>query len=176
MTLFGPLSRATVLGAVLVASTLLPAFADSPEMTVLASYIGTWSGKGTLKGDQKEDVTCKMQLVKGNGDKINYNGRCSLAGAQIAIYGTIAWVADKHHYEAAMTSGIGGFNGVAIGQRQGSNVVFDLQQRANDNEGNDVSISSTVLLSGPSISVDFHATFNKTGYKVDASIPFSKAS
>jgi len=175
MTLFGPLSRATVLGAVLVASTLLPAFAATPEMTVLSTYIGTWSGKGTLKGDQKEDVTCKMELVKGNGDKINYNGRCSLAGAQIAIYGTIAWIADKNHYEAAMTSGIGGFNGVAIGQRHGSDVAFDLQQRANDNEGNDVSISAKVLLSGPAITVDFHAVFNKTGYKVDASIPFAKS-
>ncbi len=75
-----------------------------------------------------------------------------------------------------MNSGIGGFRGVAIGQRRGSDVDFDLQQRANDNEGNDVSISASVILSGATIGVDFHALFNKTGYKVDASIPFTKAS
>jgi hypothetical protein len=74
-----------------------------------------------------------------------------------------------------MNSGIGGFRGVAIGQKSGSNIVFDLQQRANDNAGNDISINSKIVLSGKTISVDFHAKFNDTGDTIDAKIPFSKA-
>lgn len=174
MNSFGPLSRAVVLGAAMVATATLPAFAG-PEMDTLAKYIGTWKGTGSVSGSQSQPVTCRMALTKGNGDKINYNGRCSLAGAQLAVYGTIAWVASAHHYEAAMTSGIGGFNGIAVGQRSGDNIVFDLQQRADDSQGNDISISAKVVLSGNTIGVDFHATFNDSGDKVNASIPFKKA-
>jgi hypothetical protein len=174
MNMFGPLSRAVLVGAAMVASTTLPALAG-PEMDLLKTYIGTWKGSGTVSGSQAQPVTCRMALTKGNGEKLNYNGRCSLAGAQVAVYGTIAWIEAKHHFEAAMTSGIGGFNGVAVGQRSGANIVFDLQQRADDNEGNDITVSAKVLLSGNSMGVDFHATFNKSGDKVDAKIPFTKA-
>jgi hypothetical protein len=174
MNKFGPLTRAVLVGAAIVASTTLPALAG-PEMDLLKTYIGTWKGTGTVSGSQAQPVTCRMALTKGNGDKLNYNGRCSLAGAQLAVYGTIAWIDAKHHFEAAMTSGIGGFNGVAVGQRSGGNIVFDLQQRANDNEGNDITISAKVVLSGATMGVDFHATFNKSGDKVDAKIPFTKA-
>ena len=174
MNKFGPLSRAVLVGAAMVASTTLPALAG-PEMDLLKTYIGTWKGSGTVSGSQAQPVTCRMALTKGNGEKLNYNGRCSLAGAQVAVYGTIAWIEAKHHFEAAMTSGIGGFNGVAVGQRSGSNIVFDLQQRADDNQGNDITVSAKVLLSGSTMGVDFHATFNKSGDKVDAKIPFTKA-
>ena len=103
-----------------------------------------------------------MALSKGNGGKLNYTGRCSLGGAQLAVSGTIAYVDANHRYEAAMTSGIGGFRGVAVGQKQGDKIVFDLQQRANDDEGNDISIAANVILSAATtISVDFHATFNR---------------
>jgi hypothetical protein len=176
MNMFGPLSRAIVLGAAMVATTSLPAFAGPAEMAVLSKYLGTWKGVGTMTGGQSQSVTCRMALTKGNGDKLNYNGRCSIAGAQIAVYGTIAYIDAKHRYEAAMTSGIGGFNGVAIGQRSGDKIVFNLQQRANDNQGTDITIASKVVLSGASMGVEFHATFNSTGEKIDASIPFSKVS
>jgi hypothetical protein len=175
MNNFGQLSRALIVGAAMVAGSVLPSFAAG-EMDTLSQYIGTYKGTGTMKGGQAQSVTCRMALVKGNGSKLNYNGRCSLAGAQIAVYGTIAWIDGKHRYEAAMTSGIGGFNGVAVGQRSGDKIIFDLQQRANDNQGADITISSKVTLSGgDAIGVEFHATFNTSGDKVDATIPFTKA-
>ena len=117
-----------------------------------------------------------MALSSGNGGKLNYTGRCSLGGAQLSVTGTIAYSDQNKRYEAVMNSGIGGFRGVAIGQRKGDQIVFDLHQRADDSEGNDISIASTVVLSGGnSLKVDFHATFNDTGDKVDANIPFTKA-
>ena len=75
-----------------------------------------------------------------------------------------------------MNSGVGGFRGVAVGQLSGDKIVFDLHQRADDDAGNDITIAATVVLQhSDSMSVDFHATFNSTGDKIDANVPFSKA-
>lgn len=174
MNLLGPLSRAIVLAGVLSAGAL-PALAGPAEIAALDKYLGTWNGKGTVSGAQSQAVTCKMALSHGNGGKLNYTGRCSLGGAQLSVTGTIAYVDANHRYEAVMNSGIGGFRGVAIGQKQGDRIVFDLHQRADDNEGNDISIAATVTLAGDAIQCDFHAVFNDTGDKVDAKVPFTKA-
>ena len=174
MNLFGPLTRAIALAGVLSAGAL-PALAGPAEIGALDKYLGTWNGKGTLSGAQTQPVTCKMALSSGNGGKLNYTGRCSLGGAQLSVTGTIAYSDTNHRYEAVMNSGVGGFRGVAIGQRQGDKIVFDLHQRADDDEGNDISIASTVILSGNTMSVDFHAVFNDTGDKIDAKVPFTKA-
>ena len=91
MNKFGQLSRAVVLGAAMIAGSALPSFAAG-EMDTLSKYIGTYKGTGTMSGGQSQSVTCRMAMVKGNGAKINYTGRCSLAGAQVAVYGTIAWI------------------------------------------------------------------------------------
>ena len=173
MNLFGPLSRAIALAGVLVTAGAAPVFAAPADIALLAQYLGTWSGKGQVTGAQTEDVTCKMQLSTGNGGKLNYTGRCLIAGAQLSVTGTIAYVDANHRYEAVMNSGIGGFKGVAIGQKTGDGIVFDLKQRANDDEGNDISMASTVALKDHTINVTFHATFNATGDTIDAKIPFT---
>jgi hypothetical protein len=175
MKLFGPLAQAVVLAGVIASAGVVPAFAGPAETAALEKYLGTWNGTGTMTGGQTQSVTCKMALSEGNGGKLNYTGRCNLAGAQLSVTGTIAWIDAKHRYEAVMNSGVGGFRGVAIGQKQGDKIVFDLHQRADDDEGNDITIASTVVLSGTSMSVDFHATFNSTGDKIDANVPFTKA-
>ena len=115
MKLFGPVARAAAIAGVLVAAGAAPAFAGPAEMALLESYAGSWNGKGTLTGAQQETVVCKMSLSKGNGTKLNYTGRCSLAGAQLSVTGTIAYVDAKKRYEAVMNSGIGGFRGAQTG-------------------------------------------------------------
>ncbi len=175
MKLFGPVARAVALAGALIVAGALPAFAGPAEMAVLEAYVGTWNGKGTLKAAQDETVVCKMSLSKGNGSKLNYTGRCQLAGAQLSVTGTIAYVDANKRYEAVMNSGVGGFRGVAIGLKKGESIVFDLKQRAEDDSGNDVSIASTVTLKGGnSMAVAFHAQFVDTGDTLDASIPFTK--
>jgi hypothetical protein len=176
MNLFGPLARAVVLGGALLVAGAVPALAGPAEIGALEKYLGTYNGKGQLTGSQTQPVTCKMALSSGNGGKLNYTGRCSLGGAQLSVTGTIAYSDTNHRYEAVMNSGIGGFRGVAVGQKQGDKIVFDLHQRADDDQGNDISIAATVTLSGGnSLICDFHATFNDTGDKVDAKIPFTRA-
>ena len=172
MNLLGPVTRAVVLTGALLCAGAAPALAGPAEIAVLEKYLGTWKGKGTLTGAQTETVVCKMSMSSGNGGKVNYTGRCSLAGQQLSVTGTIAYIDASHRYEAVMNSGIGGFRGVAVGQRSGDKIIFDLQQRADDDAGNDISISSKVILSGKSMSVDFHAKFNDTGDTIDAKVPF----
>ena len=175
MNLLGPLTRAIALAGVLSAGAL-PALAAQSDIDALSKYIGTYNGKGQLSGSQTQPVTCKMALSSGNGGKLNYTGRCSLGGAQISVTGTIAYSDTNHRYEAVMNSGIGGFRGVAVGQKQGDRFVFDLKQRADDDAGNDISVAASVSLSGGNkMDVDFHATFNSSGDKIDAAIPFIKA-
>ncbi len=176
MNLFGPLTRAIVLGGVLACAGAAPALAGPTEIAALEKYLGTWAGKGTLTGAQTQTVSCKMAISSGNGGKVNYTGRCQLSGAQLSVTGTIAYVDANHRYEAVMNSGIGGFRGVAIGKLNGGNISFDLQQRADDDEGNDISISAQIVLSGGNkMECVFHATFNDSGDTIDAKVPFSKA-
>jgi len=173
MKLFGPLSRAIVLGGVLSCAGALPAMAAPADIALLKTYLGTWTGKGTLSGAQTEPVSCKLSLTSGNNDKVNYTGRCSIAGQQLSITGTIAYVDTAHRYEAVMNSGIGGFRGVAVGEKSGSNIVFNIQQRTKDDSNNDIQIAAKMVLSGKTMSVDFHATFVSTGDTIDAKIPFT---
>lgn len=174
MNLLGAVTRAIVVAGIMGGSAL-PALAAQSDIDALSKYLGTYNGKGTVTGTEAQAVSCKMQLSSGNGGKLNYTGRCELGGAQLSVTGTIAYSDTNHRYEAVMNSGIGGFRGVAVGQKEGDKIVFDLHQRANDNEGNDITIASTVTLEASGIQVDFHAVFNQSGDKVDAKIPFTKA-
>lgn len=174
MNLFGPVARALAIAVPLVVSG--PAWAGPAEMALLEQYIGSWNGKGVLQSAENEPVSCKMSLSKGNGTKLNFTGRCSMAGAQLSVAGTIAYVEANKRYEAAMTTGMGGFRGVAIGQKRGDNIVFDLRDRAKDDSGNDVSITSSVTLKGGNtMAVSFKAVFNESGDTISTSIPFSKS-
>lgn len=174
MNLLGSLTRAVVIAGVLSTGSM-PALAGPAEIAALEPYIGSWSGKGNITGGESQPVTCRMNVTKGNAGKLNYTGRCSIAGNQLSVTGTIAYVDANRRYEAVMNSGVGGFRGVAIGRKSGDRITFDLQQRADDDQGNDITISSSVVLANNQIRVDFHATFNDSGEKVDANIPFSKA-
>jgi hypothetical protein len=179
MNLFGSALRSIALAGVLASASVVPAFvapayAGPAEVSLLKTYLGTWKGTGKMTGAQAQDVTCRLSLTSGNQDKVNYTGRCGVAGQQISITGTIAYVETSKRYEAVMNSGIGGFRGAAVGQKKGDSIVFDLKQRSNDDEGNDISIASTVILKGTNIAVSFHATFNKSGDTMDATVPFKK--
>lgn len=174
MKLRGALTGAIVLAGVLSAG-MMPALAGPAEIAALEKYLGTWNGTGSVAGAMSEPVTCKMSLSKGNGGKLNYTGRCSIAGQQLSVTGTIAYVDENRRYEAVMNSGVGGFRGIAIGKKSGDRITFDLKQRADDDQGNDITISSSVVLDANQIRVDFHATFNDSGDTVEANIPFSKA-
>lgn len=175
MTYFAPLSRAVALAGLLLTggAATAPAFAGPAEVALLQSYIGEWRGRGTLVGANSETVVCRLSLTQGNQDKINYNGRCTLAGTQLAVAGTMAYIESSRRFEAAMSSNAT-FTGIAVGQKRGSGLVFNLRERDQDEEGKDMNISAQISLSGDSIAVAFDVVYVDSGDSLRAEVPFSR--
>lgn len=171
------LKRSTIFAAAMTAGLALfsvaPAMAGPNELNVLTSYIGNWRGAGALVGDGKsEPFTCRLSIAKGNAEKVNYTGRCSLVSANLSISGTIAFNDERQQYEAAMSSNAG-FTGLAVGRLEGQKISFDLREREKDRSGSDVRIGSKIILVDGGITVNFEVEFNDSGEVLRASVPFS---
>lgn len=164
---------AALAGLMLVSGTLAaPALAAPQDIALLQSYMGSYKGVGQVTGEDVEQISCRMSISKGNDDKINYQGRCLLAGANLSIAGTIAFNDAKNQYEAAMTSNTA-FSGMAVGKRQGQSVVFNLSQRAIE-QGSDLSIAVGIVLHGGVVDVNFKVLDAATGKTTKATVPFTK--
>lgn len=167
---FVKLASATALFCMLA----LPASSGQAEIDLLASYVGEWSGEGTLVGGaEPESFRCRLTVTKGNQAKINYAGRCSLIDMNLSVSGTIAYNDEGRRYEAVMSSNAG-FTGTAVGRQQGDTITFDLAEQQTDRGGNNVRIGSGIQLVGDSITVDFEVEFNNSGQLLTTSVPFSR--
>lgn len=174
MTMFRPLTRAVALAGLLIsAGAAAPALAAPADVALLKSYIGDWRGRGVLVGSDQETVVCRLALTEGNQDKVNYNGRCTLAGTNLSVAGTIAFVDASNRYEAAMTSNAT-FNGIAVGQKRGNSLVFNLREREQDEEGKDLNITAQIRLSQERIDVVFEVVYIESGDNLRAEVPFSR--
>lgn len=175
MTFLGPLTRATALAGLLLSASFaaLPASAGPAEVALLKSYIGDWRGRGTLIGATTESVVCRLSLTQGNQDKVNYNGRCTLAGTNLSVAGTLAYIEASRRYEAAMTSNAT-FSGIAVGQKRGSGLVFNLRDRTPDDAGKDMNISAQISLNNEAIGVSFEIVYVESGDSLRAEVPFSR--
>lgn len=151
-----------------------PAQAGEEELALLSSYIGDWKGSGALIGGEKpESFRCRLGVSKGNQAKINYAGRCTLVDMTLSVSGTIAYDDKIRRYQAAMSSNAG-FTGMAIGQKKGNAISFDLAEKQVDRGGNNVRIGSKITLIGDQIKVDFEVEFNESGNILTASVPFTR--
>lgn len=173
MTFFRPLRRAVALAGLALAAALGPAQAAPADVALLKSYIGEWRGRGVLIGANTETVVCRMTVSQGNQDKINYNGRCSLAGTQLSVAGTMAYIEASKRYEAAMSSNAT-FTGIAIGQKRGKNLIFNLRERDKDEAGKELNISARITLEGEAIHVSFEVVYVENGDSLRAEVPFSR--
>jgi len=152
----------------------MPAQAAQNELALLSSYVGNWQGEGVVRGgDHPDPFRCRLTVSKGNGEKINYAGRCSLAGSTLSITGTIAYNDAAGQYEAVMSSNAG-YTGLAVGRQQANQISFDLRERQKDRSGSDVRIGSRILLVNDIISVDFEIEFNDSGKVLTTTVPFDR--
>mgnify|MGYP003666094656 CR=1 FL=1 len=169
--------RAVLLATLLVlggaAAAPAPALAGPAELALLKSYMGEWRGRGTLIGANTETVVCRLALTPGNQDKVNYNGRCSLAGTQLTVAGTMAYIEASRRYEAVMSSNAS-FNGVAVGQKRGSGLIFNLRERDEDEEGKELAITAQINLAEEAIHVVFDVIYVENGDSLRAEVPFTK--
>jgi len=151
-----------------------PVQAGQAELDLLTSYIGSWHGQSVLVGGKApESFTCRLTIAKGKLAKINYAGRCALVDLNLSVSGTIAFDDASQTYQAAMSSNAG-FTGLAVGQKQGDKISFDLAEQQADRGGNNVRIGARIQLIQNSITVDFQVEFNNSGQVLTASVPFSK--
>ena len=165
-------ARAAVLAGLSTLS-VAPAFAGPDEVALLQSYLGDWRGRGVLIGADSETVVCRLSLTQGNQDKVNYNGRCTLAGTQLSVAGTVAYIEANKRYEAAMTTNAT-FNGIAIGQKRGNGLVFNLRERDEDETGKDINITSQITLKPDAIGVVFEIVYVESGDNLRAEVPFTR--
>ena len=173
MICFPSLSRALALAGLMAAGAAAPALAAPADVALLQSYIGDWRGRGVLIGANTETVVCRLSLSKGNQDKVNYNGRCSLAGTQLSVAGTMAYVETSRRFEAAMSSNAT-FTGIAVGQKRGNGLIFNLRERDEDEEGKDLTISAQINLRDDAIDVVFEVVYVESGDSLRAEVPFTK--
>lgn len=169
------LHAVTALAAVALAGLMTgPVVSAEDGIGLLNSYIGNWEGEGALLGGEKpEPFRCRLNIAKGNLAKINYAGRCTLIDMNLSVSGTIAYDEKIKRYQAAMSSNAG-FTGLAVGQKVGENISFDLREKQTDRGGNDVRIGSRIQLLGDSIAVDFEVEFNNSGQILTAAVPFTR--
>ena len=175
MTIFGSLTRALALAGLLLSAVagFAPAAAAPADAALLKSYIGEWRGRGVLIGASEESVVCRLSLSEGNQDKVNYSGRCALAGTNLTVAGTMAYVEANGRYEAAMSSNAT-FTGLAVGQKRGSSLIFNLREREQDEEGKDLNISAQIHLNADAIEVTFEVVYVESGDSLRAEVPFSR--
>ena len=173
MSFLGTVSRAVALAAMITIGVVAPALAAPAHVALIQSYIGEWRGRGVLIGANTETVVCRMSVTQGNQDKVNYNGRCSLAGTQLSVAGTMAYVEASKHFEAAMSSNAT-FNGVAVGQERGDGMVFNLRERDEDEEGKDLTITAQINLRPDTMEVTFEVVYVESGDSLRAEVPFTK--
>ena len=171
----GPMARALAWAGLALAGLAgaAPALAAPADVALLQSYIGDWRGRGTLTGERSETVVCRLKVSTGNSDKVNYSGRCTLAGKVLSINGTLAYVDAQRRFEAAMTSNAA-FSGIAVGQKRGKGLLFNLRERDQDEEGKEYDISADIALDQDEITVGFNVVYVETGESIRASVPFSK--
>lgn len=168
-------ARSVAALAVIWFGTALPAAASQADIDLLQSYVGNWSGRGETVYSQTgkgETVACKMTINTANvPSKLNYRGKCAIAGGVVNMNGTVAYVEQANHYEAVMTSNTP-FKGTAIGKRSGNSLSLNLRDTTDTGEAYD--ISSSLTLKGDNIIVDFLVTNVATGDTISASVPFNK--
>ncbi|MET3925487.1 hypothetical protein [Devosia sp. 2618] len=175
MSIFGVLSRAMAVATVVAAmgGAVAPAIAAPADVALIKSYIGEWRGRGTLVGATTETVVCRLSLTQGNQDKVNYSGRCTLAGTQLSVAGTMAYVEANKRYEAAMTSNAT-FTGIAVGQKRAGGLVFNLREREQDEHGKPLNITAQIFLRPDAITVAFEVVYVENGDNLRADVPFTK--
>ena len=160
--------------ALFMFSGAMQAQAAQTEMDLLSSYVGDWRGSGELVGgDEPERFTCRMTINQGNAAKINFAGRCAVAGLNLSVRGTIAYNDEARRYEGIMTSNTA-YSGLAIGRRSGDSIRFDFQRREVDDKGQDMTVDSHIVLNSAGITVEFEVTFNDSGDKMHTSVPFER--
>ncbi|WP_404404132.1 hypothetical protein [Pelagibacterium halotolerans] len=150
-----------------------PAWAAQEDIDLLKSYVGDWRGRGVAQvasTGENETMVCRLGIRDSGTARVAFDGRCTVAGRTLAVAGTLAYVEEHGRYEAIMSS-VASFQGVAVGEREGNDISFDLIDRNADDGEN--TIAAGINLLGQQIVMDLTITDNETGDVTTANVPFA---
>jgi len=168
------ISRPLAVATVCLGTTLgMPAGQAAPaDLELLQSYVGDWRGTGTMtnSGQPSESVRCRLEVTRSSAEKIGFDGNCVLAGANLSMRGTMAYIEANNRYEAVLTSNTA-FTGDAVGRRSGNTVTFNLTGK--NDKGETANIRAGFGLLNGQINVDFTIT-QDDGSRIVADIPFDR--
>lgn len=172
MTALGTIVRAAAAaGALAFLPFATPALAAQADLDLLASYIGDWTGRGTLSAGEAagETVACTLNVspYPGEPHKLRIESRCVVAGGRMSMVGTLAYIEANDRYEAIVTSNTP-YAGQAVGVRRGNSVDFNLHATSGEN------VAAAIALNGGRIEVGFRLTDPRTGEVTSATIPFNQ--
>lgn len=168
--------RGAALAAICAAGILgaAPVAAAPEDVALLHEYLGNWKGTGAVIGpDGTEAAACRLDLIDGNGDKVNFRGRCSLFGTTVTMNGAMAYNDANQNYESVMTTSIG-FTGRAIGVRRGDNIRFDLTSVGGDPSAENLDVVASFTMANGGIDIGVSVVFKDSGDKYTASAPLTK--
>jgi hypothetical protein len=164
---------AAIAGVALLLGLPAAALAGPQQSARLLTYVGTWEGAGLLKGgEEPENFSCRNVVTDGKNGKINYQGRCYVAGLNLTIYGTLRYNDQTRQYEGIMNSNTE-FKGIARGAAVGGNIVFDFKQQKK-HEGQDLAIDAKMTLKSGSYNVEFRVRIADSDITMSTSVPFAK--
>jgi hypothetical protein len=177
MTTLLTLARGAAVTAVLAlgAFPAVPALAAPEDVALLHEYLGSWRGNGSITGPKgnTETTACRLDFFDGNGDKVNFSGRCSLGGTAVTLSGAMVYVDANGSFEAVMTTSVG-FTGRAVGVRSGNGVRFDLKEFGGDESASNMDVTAALTMANAAIEVGITVIFKDTGDKYSGTAPFSK--
>ena len=173
---FRPILTGFILALALVQAA--PTLAAQRDVDLLQSYVGSWTGRGTMgSGDNEETVKCSLAVTSGNmPTRVQFNGRCALAGGTVSLKGTMGFIEERNRFEAILNSDITFLQGqTAIGRRSGSGIVFTMRP-SNPDTNSDLDIAVDMALKSGIITVDAKVTDTASGNSTTAKVPLEKKS
>ncbi len=154
-----------------------PAVAAQRDIDMLQTYVGDWSGRGSMgTGDNEETVKCRLNVTSSRPERVTFNGLCALAGGTVSLKGTMGYIEERNRFEAVLNSDIGFLQDkVAVGRRSGSGIIFNM--RPTDPETNkDLDVAVDLALKNGVITFNAKVTDTASGATTTAKVPLEKKS
>jgi hypothetical protein len=148
--------------AVSLALCASPALAGAADQAFLAKLAGTWTGSGTISGDEQGSVDCKLTLS--GTDKVNFRGMCDAGKFGPQDYSGVLTYDEPSKKYLARSNGQ-----TVVGVKSGASVVFTSKMKTMAGTGN-----SIMKLSTSTIAIDVDLVRSDTGEKLKSHLNFKK--
>jgi hypothetical protein len=149
--------------ATLFVPVAAPVLAGPSETAFLQRLVGSWTGEGTISGEDGGNVACRL-TIRPAQNRLNFNGRCNVSSGSASQSFT-----GRMYYDDAKGAFIStSADNSVVGKKSGNTLTFTTQVTDMRGKG-----TTTMTLSPSSIKVHFALT-RSNGAANNGTIPFRK--